>query len=1203
MDIQVKINGIDVTHYTISYIRNKKICTGIGTLQLDLSKNYATSIFPNDTVQIYENGSLVGTYIVNTENIDDPQYNRFIEAQDGSKRLTNYFIAEVINITSPTKVSYYIKKYITDCGLSYVLDSPDTTGLLPNGTVIGHMSAYEQIIQLLQLSNWYFYFDATNVCHLGKLTKDISVIDATFDRTDIINIKTTKDDKILRNRAVVWGTGNPSNYTWVFADVKVQTKWNHDSKDIRTAVFGSGNIPDIGSAYLIATQMINAFARINFTKEVNLWGARGLDVGNMVYISSNVYNGSGLITTYEVSMSKNGLITTVVLDEFCPRIFGWFDFGDYVYIGTNGSGVWRKHLKLDHTWTNFSTGLTNLTITDLYKNNGILSCVAADGSLFRRNDISSTWTKVPITNLATTSGVIITSGLMARATTQDRMNNTIHAVVDIRTEANSMSYGANPTGILLNSNTNVAWVIDVDPNYGNILASHPVNISGYRGFVAFDIDNDGQYDYVSLGAVTSGTENPVVITYDGQQYSFGHRIHERGSRGPLFTSLMASKDYNTAGQHVIYKGAGGIPNDYMTGVYATSMFIVDNKNDRGIAYYNENGNFYWRPVTVSGGSVSAGTDFIHAVPLQFSDTGSDFVRIVAIRRDTNNTNIFYIYYYTTNSTYDELWKNTVNIGDSSHSNTQIIHPFIKPIFTYAFDVIPWVEEREFIIDNLWYMVKVEYVTDRWHNRVYCVDLEAETQTLIWDVERPPDEIAPGDIFFWGTSKTCRLLPLLFQVGNDWNINYGYIAANGDVYAGDRYSCVKVCTNPFGTIVGIEFKAQGGPAQGNTDDFYRVSWVQYRRVSPETYYQNTTEFNKNGFSSYTQGPSAAAFSPWNCYGVGPTKIDNLSVSYEGSYGLTGTNLTSWDWVDAVNNAKYLDIVPPAGYTQIGMYDTLDSVHHYGYMQVIPTSGGKTILAIDENNSLQREILYSGYYNYTYTNFTLKNYGNWLIWIRQETTDYYGYGYASLHCQDIGGAGTVVEYINNDTNVELPPPSEGVMYLVAQRSGDTYQVVQSGVNNYYRLDISNGLPLVIVPSGEYGMGFIETCSGGAHHMSPSTNTQFINDFRYTLQDEGTNLFKKDFFYSISGSLYVVDISDLSNIDYNSKKVYYNSSSGNINHVETSNFQLPAQYIFVACNAPSGITFLQQDAVAISGGFIPYCTNLPTSPINIIRLDDRL
>ena len=52
--------------------------------------------------------------------------------------------------------------------------------------------------------------------------------------------------------------------------------------------------------------MINAFARISYTKEARFWGARNLEVGNIVYLSSNVYNGSGLVTTYEVSMSKDG---------------------------------------------------------------------------------------------------------------------------------------------------------------------------------------------------------------------------------------------------------------------------------------------------------------------------------------------------------------------------------------------------------------------------------------------------------------------------------------------------------------------------------------------------------------------------------------------------------------------------------------------------------------------------------------------------------------------------------------------------------------------------------------------------------------------------------------------------------------------------------------------------------------------------------
>ena len=197
---------------------------------------------------------------------------------------------------------------------------------------------------------------------------------------------------------------------------------------------------------------------------------------------------------------------------------------------------------------------------------------------------------------------------------------------------------------------------------------------------------------------------------------------------------------------------------------------------------------------------------------------------------------------------------------------------------------------------------------------------------------------------------------------------------------------------------------------------------------------------------------------------------------------------------------------------------------------------------------------------------------------------------------------IHYIPNQYNVYCPPSAAGVIYLVAQRNNNDFQVVQSGTS-YYRLDISNSFPLTIVPSGMMGMGFIETCSGFTHYMSTSTDNKFVNDFRYTFQNTGSG-YKNNFFYSTSGNLNVLDISVLSNIDYNSSKVYYNTSSGNINAIETSNFQLPAQYMFAVINNPaSGVIFLQQDAIAISGGFIPYCNNLPASPINIIRLDDRL
>ena len=172
MNIAIKHDGVNINEYCISYEREHKICTGIGQLELTLSLTYPTTINPWDEIDVWENGSFQVRYYVSSVSKSQPNGTITLECQDKSKRLVDYFIPDQYTIDYPSYTGYWIKKFLTEAGVTYSFTVPDTGKLLSNYTTMGLAPAYEQIMTLLQLSGWYMYFDGNGVAKIGTLTSD-----------------------------------------------------------------------------------------------------------------------------------------------------------------------------------------------------------------------------------------------------------------------------------------------------------------------------------------------------------------------------------------------------------------------------------------------------------------------------------------------------------------------------------------------------------------------------------------------------------------------------------------------------------------------------------------------------------------------------------------------------------------------------------------------------------------------------------------------------------------------------------------------------------------------------------------------------------------------------------------------------------------------------------------------------------------------
>lgn len=517
MDIRIIHDGNDITSYVVSYTREQKICTGIGIFDFVVYENAPIVFTTWDEVELYEGGNHIGNYFISTINAIHPSATIAISCQDASKRAADYLIVDSYVVDYPSTSRYWIEKFLTEAGVSYEFDSDDTGSLLSNLSALGLMTLYEQMQTLLQMSGWYMHFSPDNVLIIGNLEKDLSQSDFSFNRTGIKSISLVKDDKMLRNRAVVYGGFSGETQQQVIADVSVDTKWNYGESDKRAVLISNSNIPTESDAYELANIALTEFADITKIKKIDVAGHYDVKLGDVIFVSSDVYTGKGIVTTIGTSLSSSGALTHITLDERCPRLFGFFDFGGFVYIGTYGSGVWRKNIEYGAAWANYSEGLDNLDVVDLHVSNGVLACVTADGGAYYRTEGSAFWSKISITNLETPvaeddydvlgSGIggysTVESGIMARACILDRHTNIPSFVCDTFSGYTPASYSGwyGASGIFLPSGVMRSWLVDYD-YYGSGISSVPLHAEDDYSIRSFDVETDGNFYYPTISAQT-----------------------------------------------------------------------------------------------------------------------------------------------------------------------------------------------------------------------------------------------------------------------------------------------------------------------------------------------------------------------------------------------------------------------------------------------------------------------------------------------------------------------------------------------------------------------------------------------------------------------------------------------------------------------------------------------------------------------------
>ena len=403
MNLEIRINGVDKHEHTISYSRNQNICSSIGTLDVvfDPDLDLFLTLEPYDEITIFENGIKKGTYYIIefTRAANTGEYT--VQCQDKSKRLQDFWLTTTYSTKNHITARYWISKFLDDAGIDYEFDLEDgdsVGGLINNDMTFGPCSAYDVVIQMLQMSSWYMYFNADGQAIIGELFKSTDSTDLYADDYNIVSLRTNKNDKMLRNRVVVWGKSDPYNRGWVYADVSKSTAWDYDENDKRAVVISNSYIENATAAYSLASKAIKEFTKLTYEKELVLSDAYDVVIGNVVEVNSKYYQGVGIATSVGSIMNKDvGIETTITLDQRCPRIYAYYSFGNPVYIGTKSHGVWKKPLQY-HVWSDYNTGLPagDRHIVDLAASAGTLVCVTANGNAYMRTPLTTGWSKINI---------------------------------------------------------------------------------------------------------------------------------------------------------------------------------------------------------------------------------------------------------------------------------------------------------------------------------------------------------------------------------------------------------------------------------------------------------------------------------------------------------------------------------------------------------------------------------------------------------------------------------------------------------------------------------------------------------------------------------------------------------------------------------------------------------------------------------------
>lgn len=550
MDCQIYLDGDNVTSEIIQYSRQQSLCTSIGSFNLTVKGTSTHDYSPGGEIVIYEGGVKKGTYFIGVNEKQINQGKTFVvSGQDNSKRIQEWFVTESYTINYPSSSKYWIQKFLDEAGVNYTFTTSEVGTNMSNNTVIGMSTAYDIILPLLQQNGWFLKFDADGDAIIGKLYINVDSTAVDLDDTVILDVQVSTDDRMLRNRAIVWGNSNPFTQDHVYALQDRKTGYETSSQDIRPIVLSNTYIYDNETAYELASQMLDEFARLTEVKTIQAAGVYDAEYGDTIYVNSMGWEGFGIVTNLQVDMSKSGLTTTFTLDQRCPRIVAYFG-SRYVYVGTEGNGVWRKPIDYpESNWEDYSAGLVYKNIQDLKIYKGKFACIANRKAYVRTTKTNWVLISPGTFTDSITGNVYQTSDVVAAGVTINRKTLNIYI-------------------LYVNMTNNKSWVVTVS-SAGRIYSKTQVLTPQDKNVRGFDID------IFRSKAVITGVQPTRYKDYKRSRACFTRSLNVSlsdpyNNANGMFSTISSVDQFNTI------KGLEG--GRYTTGVgTARKLSMVSNE--------------------------------------------------------------------------------------------------------------------------------------------------------------------------------------------------------------------------------------------------------------------------------------------------------------------------------------------------------------------------------------------------------------------------------------------------------------------------------------------------------------------------------------------------------------------------------------------------------------------------------------------------
>jgi hypothetical protein len=346
LDFTVEIDGSNYDSHVVAIRRSHSICEGMGTGEIDLAPG-ASFPDPYDTVVVYELGTKVFTGFVANVRKGRMPVEYIVEIADPVVKLADYW-TDVVYSSNGETAEYWIGFFCDLVGVSYQFDVtynrvvPDNSN--NDGIEWQYQSALDVVRELLIIGGYYMWADPDGVIHFSDIDHGSSGVSP-----DILSFRREQLLDPTRNKAIVFGRGEIS----AVSTVTVPELGNFE----KTAVVASPYVESEGYAQMLADKMMAHFSKVGDVIYLEIIGDPDVQVGTtMPYSDSWVgKNGTGLIVKYSSEMNNSGYTMNVVLDEFCPFIWG-YDRRKGLYLSTAGSGVYFYDFN-SRSWEHRASGL------------------------------------------------------------------------------------------------------------------------------------------------------------------------------------------------------------------------------------------------------------------------------------------------------------------------------------------------------------------------------------------------------------------------------------------------------------------------------------------------------------------------------------------------------------------------------------------------------------------------------------------------------------------------------------------------------------------------------------------------------------------------------------------------------------------------------------------------------------------------------